>query len=176
MIVVERWHKLVCMLSLSRSCNALSRHASDTSRPPRRTASSGAARPAALRMVSPPRLPRKRLHFVSRLFFLPMARTKLFSCVSWPYYAIWKDTSLRFNVVTCSGMFHEMPHNLSNIMVVSYLYLYTSHDLFFRLHYLEMPPIGRDRRSTWIYRRLLRSYIWMMVFVMWARGVRRHWW
>ena len=44
--------------------------------------------------------PRKRLFFVSRLPFLPVAHAKLFPFVSWPYYyAILKATALRSNVV-----------------------------------------------------------------------------
>ena len=91
--------RLLCLF-----CNALSMLATDASRPPRRT---------RRRLRAPPRFgwcphrssPRKRLDFVARLRFLPVAHTELFQGVYFTNYAFFNVMLLRPNVLKSSGVY-----------------------------------------------------------------------
>ena len=92
-----------CARLLCRSCNALSMHATDVSRPPRRTRRGPRASPLfglCLHRSSP----RKRLDFVARLPFLLVAQAKLFQRIYFPHDAFFKDMALRPNVMKSSGV------------------------------------------------------------------------
>ena len=92
-----------CSRLLCRSCNTLSMHATDASRPPPRTRR-GLRAPPLFGWCPHRPSPRKRLDFVARLPFFPVARAKLFHRLYFPHHAFFKDVAVRPNVMKSSGV------------------------------------------------------------------------
>ena len=96
------FNSAACDRLLCRSCNALSMHATDASRPPRRTRR-GLRAPPLFGWFPHRSSPRKHLDFVARLPFLPVAQAKLLQRVHFPHYAFFKDVALHPNIMNQAG-------------------------------------------------------------------------